>query len=56
MADQPKKRGLAQASAETRQRVSKAGGRASHRGQNKGHEFTTEEARAAGRKGGSAKR
>jgi general stress protein YciG len=44
-------RGLGSASEETRKRVASQGGRAAHE-QGKAHEFTSEEAREAGRKGG----
>lgn len=49
----PSKRGLASADPETRQRVARQGGKAAHQ-QGVAHEFTSEEARAAGRKGGQA--
>lgn len=44
-------RGLASADEETRKRVARQGGKAAHE-QGKAHEFTSEEAREAGRKGG----
>ena len=47
------KRGLASADPETRQRVARMGGKAAHE-RGVAHEFTSEEARAAGKKGGQA--
>jgi len=48
--DKPKsRRGFASMSPEARSRIASMGGKASHASGN-GHEFTTEEARAAGRK------
>lgn len=47
------RRGLASASEETRKRVASMGGKAAHASGN-AHEFDSEEARAAGRKGGEA--
>lgn len=44
-------KGLASADQETRERVSREGGKASHE-KGTGHEWNSEEARAAGRKGG----
>jgi general stress protein YciG len=44
-------RGLASADQETRERVASEGGKASHE-QGTGHEWNSEEAREAGRKGG----
>jgi general stress protein YciG len=44
-------RGLASADEATRKRVASEGGRAAHK-LGKAHEFTSEEAREAGRKGG----
>lgn len=46
-----KPRGFAALTPEARQRIASAGGKASHQS-GQGHEWTTEEARAAGRKGG----
>jgi general stress protein YciG len=47
----PKPRGFAALTPEARQRIASAGGKASHQS-GRGHEWTAEEARAAGRKGG----
>ncbi len=47
------RRGLASASEETRKRVASLGGKAAHASGN-AHEFDSEEARNAGRKGGEA--
>jgi general stress protein YciG len=47
------KRGFAALDPDTRKAISSAGGKAVH-AQGKGHEFTTEEARVAGAKGGAA--
>jgi general stress protein YciG len=47
------RRGLASADEETRQRVSSEGGRAAHQ-KGTAHEFDSEEAREAGRKGGES--
>ena len=44
-------KGLASADQETRQRVSREGGKASHE-KGTGHEWNSEEAKEAGRKGG----
>ncbi len=49
----PKKRGFAALDPEKRREISSAGGKAVH-AQGKGHEFTSEEARRAGAKGGTA--
>ena len=46
-------RGLASADEETRKRVASEGGRAAHE-KGTAHEFTSEEAREAGRKGGKS--
>jgi general stress protein YciG len=46
------KRGFGRLSAEERQRISRKGGVASH-AKGTGHEFTRDEARAAGQRGGS---
>jgi uncharacterized protein len=46
-------RGLASADEETRKRVASEGGRAAHE-KRTAHEFTSEEAREAGRKGGKS--
>ncbi len=46
------RRGLASADDETRQRVASMGGKAAHQSGN-AHEFDSNEAREAGRKGGS---
>ena len=48
-------RGFAAMDPERRRRVSSVGGKAAHR-KGTGHEFTSEEAREAGRKGGRARR
>ncbi len=47
------KRGLASADAETRKRVASMGGKAAHQA-GTAHEFNSDEAREAGRKGGQA--
>ena len=47
-------RGFAAMDAERRRRISSVGGKAAH-AKGTGHEFTSEEARAAGRKGGRAR-
>ncbi len=49
----PKPRGFAAIPAERRKEISSKGGRAAH-AQGKAHQFTREEAQAAGRKGGKA--
>ncbi len=46
-------RGFARLDAEQRRQISSVGGKAAH-AKGRGHEFTTEEARAAGHKGGLA--
>ena len=46
-------RGFAAMNPERQREIAREGGRAAHRSGN-AHEFTTEEARAAGRKGGQA--
>jgi|ERR1044071_4485744 general stress protein YciG len=51
----PKRRGFASMSSEERRRIASLGGKAAH-AQGKGHQFTPEEAREAGRKGGTAVR
>lgn len=48
-------RGFAAMDATTQRRIASEGGRASHLS-GRGHRFTSEEARAAGRKGGQASR
>jgi uncharacterized protein len=48
-------RGFAAMDAATQRRIASEGGRASHLS-GRGHRFTSEEARAAGRKGGQASR
>jgi|GEM_PF-6305316 len=50
----PAKRGFAAMSPETRQRIASAGGKAAHES-GRGHQWTSESARAAGRKGGLAR-
>jgi general stress protein YciG len=50
----PAKRGFAAMSPETRQRIASAGGKAAHES-GRGHQWTSETARAAGRKGGLAR-
>jgi general stress protein YciG len=52
MIDDKNKRGFASMDADTRRQIASAGGKAVH-SQGKGHEFTPEEARRAGRKGGA---
>ncbi len=47
-------RGFAAMDAERRRRISSVGGKAAH-ARGTGHEFTSEEAREAGRKGGRAR-
>jgi general stress protein YciG len=49
------KRGFASMDPEMQRRIASEGGRASHES-GRGHRFTSEEARAAGRKGGQASR
>ncbi|TGD79798.1 KGG domain-containing protein [Hymenobacter wooponensis] len=49
------KRGFASMDPELQRRIASEGGRASHQS-GRGHRFTSEEARAAGRKGGQASR
>jgi general stress protein YciG len=52
--EQPKvKRGWAAMSAERRREISRLGGKASH-ASGRGHRWTSEEAREAGKKGGKA--
>jgi len=48
------RRGFASLSEDERRRVARKGGKAAHR-MGRAHEFTTEEAPEAGRKGGKAK-
>ncbi|NVO30120.1 KGG domain-containing protein [Hymenobacter lapidiphilus] len=48
-------RGFAAMDSATQRRIASEGGRASHQS-GRGHRFTSEEARAAGRKGGQATR
>ncbi|WP_139920672.1 KGG domain-containing protein [Hymenobacter sp. DG01] len=48
-------RGFAAMDPATQRRIASEGGRASHQS-GRGHRFTSEEARAAGRKGGQASR
>ncbi|MBG8552141.1 KGG domain-containing protein [Hymenobacter guriensis] len=48
-------RGFASMDPETQRRIASEGGRASHLS-GRGHQWTSEEARAAGRKGGQASR
>ncbi|QNH63577.1 KGG domain-containing protein [Hymenobacter sediminicola] len=48
-------RGFAAMDPETQRRIASEGGKASHQS-GRGHRFTSEEARAAGRKGGQATR
>lgn len=48
-------RGFAAMDPETQRRIASEGGKASHES-GRGHRFTSEEARAAGRKGGQASR
>lgn len=48
-------RGFASMDPETQRRIASEGGKASHLS-GRGHRFTSEEARAAGRKGGQATR
>jgi len=50
-AEQKSKRGFASMNEERRREIARQGGRAAHE-KGKAHEFTPEEARAAGRKGG----
>ncbi len=50
----PRLRGFAAMDPERRRRVSSVGGKAAH-AKGTGHEFTSEEAREAGRKGGRAR-
>ena len=47
-------RGFASMAPEQQQRIASKGGKAAH-AKGRAHEWTTEEARAAGRKGGSAR-
>jgi general stress protein YciG len=49
------KRGFASMDPEMQRRIASEGGKASHQS-GRGHRFTSEEARAAGRKGGQASR
>ena len=49
------RRGFAAMDAETQRRIASQGGRASHES-GRGHRFSTEEARSAGRKGGLVSR
>jgi uncharacterized protein len=49
------KRGFAAMDPEKQREIASKGGRASHESGN-GHEFTSEEAREAGRKGGESRR
>ena len=50
--DEPKKHhGFASMTPDTQRKIASKGGKAAH-AQGRAHEFTTEEARAAGRKGG----
>lgn len=49
-----KKRGFAALSAEQRHRIASMGGKAAHQA-GTAHQFTSEEAREAGRKGGTSK-
>lgn len=54
--NKPKRaRGFAAMDPETQRRIASEGGKASHQS-GRGHRFTPEEARAAGRKGGQATR
>ena len=48
------KRGFASIDPERQREIARLGGQAAHR-QGKAHQFTTEEAREAGRKGGAAR-
>jgi general stress protein YciG len=50
---QPRKRGFAAISPERRREIASMGGRAAHLS-GRAHQFTSEEARIAGSKGGSA--
>jgi general stress protein YciG len=54
-ANNTSKRGFASMDPEMQRRIASEGGRASHES-GRGHRFTSEEARAAGRKGGQASR
>lgn len=47
------RRGFASMDPETQRNIARSGGRAAH-AQGRAHEFTSEEARAAGRKGGES--
>jgi uncharacterized protein len=49
------RRGFASMDPETQRRIASEGGKASHKS-GRGHRFSPEEARAAGRKGGLARR
>jgi general stress protein YciG len=52
--EEKKKRGFAVMDPELRRAICSKGGKAAHAPGGKGHEFTKEEAQAAGRKGGLA--
>lgn len=54
MAQKKSRRGFAAMKPEEQKRIASAGGKAAHE-KGTAHEFTSEEAREAGRKGGSAK-
>jgi general stress protein YciG len=51
--NQPKSRGFASMNPEKQREIASRGGKAAH-AQGRAHEFTADEARAAGRKGGQA--
>ena len=53
--ERKERRGFASMSAEKQREIASKGGRAAHE-KGTAHEWTTEEARAAGRKGGEASR
>jgi hypothetical protein len=54
MSDQPKKRGFALLSREKHRAIASLGGRMAHTS-GRAHQFTSEEARAAGIRGGNAR-
>lgn len=53
--NQKKKRGLASVDKEKRKAIAKLGGQAAHK-KGTAHEFTSKEAKKAGKKGGSTKK
>lgn len=55
LTDKKRKRGFASMSKEMRRSIASKGGRAAHE-QGKAHQFTSDEARVAGKKGGTISR